>query len=164
MDKIIEKIDSYNIFTNIVPGYVFLIFNLYYFQINCLNIGEQIIISYFAGQTLSRLGSIIVQKILFKFTEEKGETYDKYILASENDPKINVLMQERNMCRTFCTLFAICIIEIIISKLLKVYSIPKDIIIIILITIFLVIYSISFCKYNKYIADRVRIYNKKLKK
>ena len=44
MDKIIEKIDSYNIFTNIVPGYVFLIFNLYYFQISCLNIGEKIII------------------------------------------------------------------------------------------------------------------------
>ena len=164
MSKIIEKIDSYNIFTNIVPGYVFLVFNLYYFQINSLNIGEQIIISYFVGQTLSRLGSIIVQKILFKFTKEKGEAYDKYVLASENDPKINVLMQERNMCRTFCTLFAICIIEIIISKLLKVYSIPKDIIIIILITIFLVIYSISFCKYNKYIADRVRICNKKLKK
>ena len=164
MDKIIEKIDNYNIFTNIIPGYVLLIFNLHYFQINSLNIGEQIIISYFAGQTLNRLGSIIVQKILFKFTKEKGEDYNKYILASENDPKINILMQERNMCRTFCALFVICMIEIILSKLLKVCSIPNDIMIIILITIFLVIYSISFCKYNRYIANRVRIYNEKLKK
>lgn len=161
MDKIIDKIDKYNLFTNIVPGYLLLMFNIYYLKIENLNMGEQIIISYFIGQTLSRLGSIIGQKILFKFTKEKGESYDKYIIASDKDTKIATLMQERNMCRTFCVLFVICIIEIILSKIININSIKSDIILIILLFILLVIYAISFCKYNKYVLDRIQIQNKR---
>ena len=161
MDKIIDKIDKYNLFTNIVPGYLLLMFNIYYLKIENLNIGEQIIISYFVGQTLSRLGSIIGQKILFKFTKEKGESYDKYIIASDKDTKIATLMQERNMCRTFCVLFVICIIEIILTKIININSIKSDIILIILLFILLVIYDISFCKYNKYVLDRIQIQNKR---
>lgn len=161
MDKIIDKIDKYNLFTNIVPGYLLLMFNIYYLKIENLNIGEQIIISYFVGQTLSRLGSIIGQKILFKFTKEKGESYDKYIIASDKDTKIATLMQERNMCRTFCVLFVICIIEIILTKIININSIKSDIILIILLFILLVIYAISFCKYNKYVLDRIKIQNKR---
>ena len=161
MDRIIDKIDKYNIFTNIIPGYLLLIFNIYYFEIGILNIGEQIIISYFVGQTLSRIGSIIGQKILFKFTKEKGESYDKYIIASEKDTKIATLMQERNMCRTFCVLFVICIIEIILTKIININGIKSDIILIILLFMLLVIYTISFCKYNKYVLDRIQIQNKR---
>jgi hypothetical protein len=161
MDKIIDKIDKYNLFTNIVPGYLLLMFNIYYLKIENLNIGEQIIISYFIGQTLSRLGSIIGQKILFKFTKEKGESYDKYIIASDKDTKIATLMQERNMCRTFCVLFVICIIEIILTKIININSVKSDIILIILLFILLVIYAISFCKYNKYVLDRIKIQNKR---
>ncbi len=161
MDKIIDKIDKYNLFTNIVPRYLLLMFNIYYLKIENLNIGEQIIISYFVGQTLSRLGSIIGQKILFKFTKEKGESYDKYIIASDKDTKIATLMQERNMCRTFCVLFVICIIEIILTKIININSIKSDIILIILLFILLVIYAISFCKYNKYVLDRIQIQNKR---
>lgn len=54
MDKIIEKIDNYNLFTNIIPGYLMLMFNLYYFNITSLKIAEQIILSYFIGLTLNR--------------------------------------------------------------------------------------------------------------
>ena len=161
MDKVIDKIDKYNLFTNIVPGYLLLMFNIYYLKIENLNIAEQIIISYFIGQTLSRLGSIIGQKILFKFTKEKGESYDKYIIASEKDTKIATLMQERNMCRTFCVLFVICIIEIILTKIININSIKSDIILIILLFMLLVIYTISFCKYNKYVLDRIQIQNKR---
>lgn len=161
MDKIIDKIDKYNLFTNIVPGYLLLMFNIYYLKIENINIGEQIIISYFIGQTLSRLGSIIGQKILFKFTKEKGESYDKYIIASDKDTKIATLMQERNMCRTFCVLFVICIIEIILTKIININSVKSDIILIILLFILLVIYAISFCKYNKYVLDRIKIQNKR---
>ena len=33
MDKIIDKIDKYNLFTNIVPGYLLLMFNIYYLKL-----------------------------------------------------------------------------------------------------------------------------------
>lgn len=162
MEKIIEKLDSYNLFTNIIPGYLMLLFNIYYFKLDSLNIIEYIVVAYFIGQTLNRLGSILVGKILLKFTSEGGVPYDKYISACDNDKKINLLLQERNTYRTFCTLFIVCIIEMTFSKIYKDINISNNVIIFVLLFICLIIYSVSYCKYNKYIADRVRISNKKI--
>lgn len=58
IEKISEKIDKYNLFTNIIPGFMLLIFNMYYFEIGRLGVMEELIISYFVGLTLSRIGSI----------------------------------------------------------------------------------------------------------
>lgn len=160
MERLLEKIDSYNLFTNIIPGYLMLIFNMYYLDLFELNIIEQILIAYFIGLTINRLGSIFTEKILLKFTKEKGESYDKYILASNNDKKINVLLQERNTYRTFCTLFIVCIIELIFIKVINIFNLSEYIVILLVSIVFSIIYAISFCKYNKYIADRIRIYNK----
>ena len=160
MERLLEKIDSYNLFTNIIPGYLMLIFNMYYLDLFELNIIEQILIAYFIGLTINRLGSIFTEKILLKFTKEKGESYDKYILASNNDKKINVLLQERNTYRTFCTLFIVCIIELIFIKVINIFNLSEYIVILLVSIVFSIIYVISFCKYNKYIADRIRIYNK----
>lgn len=160
MERLLEKIDSYNLFTNIIPGYLMLIFNVYYLDLFELNIIEQILIAYFIGLTINRLGSIFTEKILLKFTKEKGESYDKYILASNNDKKINVLLQERNTYRTFCTLFIVCIIELIFIKVINIFNLSEYIVILLVSIVFSIIYAISFCKYNKYIADRIRIYNK----
>lgn len=164
MDKIIEKLDSYNLFTNIIPGYLMLLFNIYYFKLNNFNIVEYIVVAYFIGQTLNRIGSILVGNVLLKFTSEEGLPYDEYISACDNDKKINLLLQERNTYRTFCTLFIVCIIEIIFSKICKYINISTNIIIIALLIICLIIYCASYCKYNKYIVDRVRISKKKNRK
>ncbi len=161
MEKIIEKIDRYNLFTNIIPGYIMLIFNIYYFKLPEINIFEQLIIAYFVGQTLSRLGSLLISKILLKLTKEKGESYDKYIIACEKDQKISTLLQERNLCRTFCTLFVICIIEILLCKVIPIFKISSNLLVILVLIILVIIYGCSFCKYNKYISNRVRIFSDK---
>lgn len=163
MEKIIEKLDSYNLFTNIIPGYLMLLFNIYYFKLWSFSVVEQVIVAYFIGQTLNRLGSILVGKILLKFTKEEGLSYEKYISACDTDKKINLLLQERNAYRTFCTLFIVCIVELVFSKIFDNISLSNDVIIFISLIICLTIYSISYCKYNKYIANRVRISNKKQK-
>lgn len=164
MDKIIEKLDSYNLFTNIIPGYLMLLFNIYYFKLNNFNIVEYIVVAYFIGQTLNRIGSILVGNVLLKFTSEERLPYDEYISACDNDKKINLLLQERNTYRTFCTLFIVCIIEIIFSKICKYINISTNIIIIALLIICLIIYCASYCKYNKYIVDRIRISKEKNRK
>ena len=164
MEKILEKLDNYNIFINIIPGYLMLLFNIYYFNLGGLGVGEQIVLAYFIGQTLNRLGSVLIGKILLKFTKEEGLPYNMYISACEDDKKISLLLQERNMCRTFCALFIICIVELGISKILKYINISNNVIIFIVLLICLAIYSNSFCKYNKYIVDRIRISNQKEKK
>lgn len=164
MEKLLEKVDSYNIFTNIIPGFLLLIFNEYYLNISGLNIGEQVIVAYFVGQTLNRIGSILTGKVLLKFTNENGEDYGKYIKASNSDEKINKLLQERNVFRTICTMLIVCLLEIPLSKVVTDIKISRDIIVAILLVLLIIIYSISFCKYNKYVANRVRNNTKKKNK
>lgn len=163
MEKLIEKIDSYNIFTNLIPGFLLLMFNVHYFNLKEFSIAEQIILSYFIGQTLNRLGSLLIGKILLKFTKEKGEKYSEYIKATKNDVMIEKLLQERNTFRTICTLLIVCIIEIPLNKVIGIFKASKIIVTIIILIIITIIYALSFCKYNKYIADRVRNSNKKLR-
>lgn len=156
MDFIAKKIDNYNLFTNIVPGYIMLMFNIYYFEILIPSILEQLVYAYIIGLTLNRIGSIITAKVLLLFTKEKGENYSKYIKACKQDDKIEVLLQQRNEFRTICTLFIVCIIEMAGHYIVNKLYIPTDIIMVLVLIILVVIYGISFCKHNKYIADRVR--------
>lgn len=164
IEKIFDKMGIYNIFTNIIPGYVFIILNMYYFNFKIDNLIEQIILAYFIGLTINRIGSITIGKILLKISKENGESYKKYITACNKDLKIDLLLQERNTYRTYSTLFAICLIEYIASLIFKKLTISKELFIIIILIILFIVYSISFCKHNKYIAERVRINYDKNKK
>ena len=153
MEKIIEKIDNYNLFTNLIPGFLLLMFNVYYFGLDNIKIGEQIVVAYFAGMTLNRIGSIIIEKIIMKISKSNKEEYVKYIKASKNDGKIEVLLQERNTFRTICALIVVCIFEIPISKLIRHYKPSCDIVILILLFILrgfcLAVLQESLCLFRK---------------
>ncbi|OHT23351.1 hypothetical protein A3Q29_21140 [Providencia stuartii] len=68
MDALIDKISSYNIFNYIIPGVVFCYFFDSFFKIKID--GEQVIYNlclyYFWGLLLSRIGSLIVEKLSIK--------------------------------------------------------------------------------------------------
>ena len=63
LKPIIEKISSYNIFNNLYPGILFIYLLKFMFGINILsdNWFENLIVFYFVGMVLSRIGSIIIQ-------------------------------------------------------------------------------------------------------
>ena len=125
MEKLLEKISSYNLFTNIVPGYLLLMFNIYYFHMPRLNNLEGLLLAYFIGQTLNRIGSLLITNTL-KLTKEKGEDYSRYITADSKDAKIKVLLQERNSYRTICAMLIVIIIEILFKDLLMCNCMDKD--------------------------------------
>ena len=61
MNSFIEKLGSYHILTNLIPGAFFALFAHYLFgvQISTENIGEDVIIYYFIGLLISRIGSLL---------------------------------------------------------------------------------------------------------
>lgn len=161
IEKILEKMGIYNLFTNIIPGYIFIMFNFFNFNIKMDNIVEQVVLAYFVGLTISRIGSIILGNILLKISNDSDESYNKYIDACNKDTKIELLLQERNSCRTYVTLFIMCLLEIIGNYVFSKITITKDVILFIVLVLLIIIYSISFCKYNRYIVKRIRINSKK---
>jgi hypothetical protein len=115
MTDFLNRISSYNIFNNLFPG-VLLVGVLNYLglvQLNDLNLFVQFFLFYFAGMTVSRIGSVLIEPI-FKFIGiVRYAQYSDYIDAAGKDAKIETLLEANNTYRTivalfFCALVVLC--------------------------------------------------------
>jgi hypothetical protein len=102
MKDILDKLSSYNIFNYLFPGVLFVILakstTSYDFVQEDNLLGA--FLYYFIGMTISRFGSVIVEPSLkyirfLKFTE-----YSRYVQASKQDSKVDLLSEVNNTYRT----------------------------------------------------------------
>ena len=165
-EKMIEKISSYNIFNFILPGAVFAYVSKELLYKNFLTNSwiENIIVCYFIGMILSRIGSLIIEPFLKK-CRLKYAPYSDYIEASENDSKIPMLLETNNMYRTFIATF----ISLIIYKgylyleqfFAKKNTMFNEISIFVILIVFTAIFIASFVKQTGFIRKRVESYKKR---
>lgn len=102
MSNVIEKLGSYQIITNLLPGTFFgialeLILGI---GITSLSITEKIVIYYFIGLILNRIGSLVVNPILKKCKVIVEVPYQDYVKAVKKDSKIDILSETNNYFRT----------------------------------------------------------------
>ena len=97
MSSILEKISSYNIFNYLFPGavFVFACEASDIFKIASDNVILALIIYYFAGMTISRIGSMILDPILMRLGWIKFSHYSDYLRATEKDAKTALWMTSR---------------------------------------------------------------------
>lgn len=161
MDKFLERISSYNILNNLIPGtiFVWMCDVLDIFSISEQAIIEKIFVYYFCGIVVGRVGSLFVESIIKLFYRKKAfhTPHAQYIEACNCDKKIEELNAISNMYRTFisvvvCVLFA------------KVYAILKDKIvflqeanIFIILGFLFVLFLLSYMKQVKYIKSRIGV-------
>ena len=159
MEKLIEKINKYNIFNFILPGLIFTYLLKYYVGIDIFqeNLIEMIFIYYFTGSIISRIGSIIIEKILIKCKFIKYAPYEDYIKANEKDKKISQLLTVNNMYRTICSGFILLIILRIIKELFNKWNLSMGILNTILMITIMLLYLFSYRKQTKYIEKRIEI-------
>lgn len=165
MDKLLEKISSYNLLNNLIPGSVFcfLLHSVCTIDILSDSIVENLFIYYFIGMVLSRVGSIIIEPIAQKMKLATYADYNDYIAASKIDPKIDILLETNNLYRTIAAAgFLIIFVKIytVAEQHLYVLSFVAPYIIAVFL---LVIFLLSFRKQTRYIKKRVNnaIQNKK---
>jgi hypothetical protein len=157
MDKLLEKISSYNLLNYLLPGTIFVILlkeiTSFDFVLNDIFLG--VFLYYLIGSIISRIGSLIIEPFLIKISFLKFANYSDFVSASQIDPKLDILSEANNMYRTFCSLFFTLLLfkvyELILSKwmFLKFYNIY------ILIIVLLIIFLFSYKKQTKYITDRI---------
>lgn len=180
MDEIIktfsEKISSYNIFNNLFPGiiFTFALNNTTRFNIGTDSLFENIFIYYFIGMVISRVGSIIVEKLLKKIKIKNKKTkekeaflcfadYDDYVNASEKQADIKMLSETNNTYRTLIALFFLLAIVKIYDMFIHNYLIQyvsKNAICVVLFVLLSILFVYSYRKQTAYISKRV----KKIKK
>lgn len=110
MNDLIAKISSYDIFINVIPGAIFIYFlkqaGIFTVEIDSL-VGD-LVLYYFTGLVISRIGSVLVEPLLRLVGFVKYGSYSDFIKASAKDPKILVLLEASNLYRTVIALMLVC--------------------------------------------------------
>ena len=157
MESFLNKLEEYNILNYLLPGIVFTWLAKKYIGIDASpeNIFEMLFIYYFIGSVISRLGSLLLEKILIKIKYIKYADYEDYIEATKKDKLIEKLLISSNTYRTFCAGF----ISLLALKLLKIiidyFKISTNIFYAILLMLGAIIYCFSYKKQTQYITRRV---------
>lgn len=115
MEKILEKLSSYNIFNYLFPGVVFCVVADRYLAIPLLqeSIINGLFLYYFVGLVISRIGSVAIEPILKKTGFVKFSEYHDYVRAAKEDPKIELLSESNNTHRTLLSaIFILCVFAI----------------------------------------------------
>lgn len=157
MEDLLNKISSYNILNNIIPGAIFVYFwsalDLGTFP-SC-NVIESIILYYFCGLVASRVGSLIIERGFKKANLISYALNSKYIEATKRDSLIETLLESNNMYRTFTGLFLVLTIVKVYMSVANYFDIGRGIGTWIVLIGLLFLFAGSFCKQKEYIRTRI---------
>jgi hypothetical protein len=161
MGDLINKISSYNLFNNLLPGVVFSAIVTYTTSYNLLF--EDIIVSffvyYFIGMVVSRIGSILIDPVLTGVPKDgepkkliKTAPYNDYIDSCKVDNDIKLLSEVNNTYRTMIAVMLLSVVAIGIDA-----TCISHIALLILISIaVLILFIFAYKKQTEYVVKRVK--------
>ena len=164
--KLIEKISSYNIFNNLLPGIIFcyIVEKTTRLTFQTGEVWEKIFIYYFVGMIINRIGSIFVEPMLKSLKTKKKKKflefapYSDYIEASENSPFIKTLNETNNTYRTFIAMMLTIMVIKVCDLIGNFITIDKNIIFFIVWLVITALFIYSYKKQTDYIRKRVENY------
>ena len=114
---IAEKLSTYRFFNFIIPGAVLIGFIKYFHLINIpkTNIWWFLLLSYFCGIVLSRIGSVVVEEPMKSLKIIKKYDVNNYIMKQKENTLVGTMLELANTYRTISALMLIILILTIIS-------------------------------------------------
>lgn len=166
METILEKLSSYNIFNNLLPGVVFctLLEKITRFSLIKNQVFENLFMYYLIGMIISRVGSVFIEKIFFslKFRNKsfiEFSDHKEYIEASKIDSLIEILNETNNTYRTMIAVFFLIIVIKLYDWLLydffSSYKQINNMIFLGLCLLIMILFIFSYKKQTAYIKKRV---------
>jgi len=157
MNDLISKISSYEIFNNIIPGavFAFLLEALSIFHFETTSIITDVVLYYFLGLIVSRIGSLIIDPALQLSGIIEKADYSAFIRASAKDEKILVLLEFRNLLRTVFSLLIVTLaayLWVILTPSFQLSSTTKNILVL---SSLALLFLLSYRKQNRFITKRV---------
>ncbi len=165
LEKIIERISAYEILNNIIPGtiYAVLVKKLTPFNIQTDNVWSDIILCYFIGLVIGRVGSLVVERFLKWRKKLQFEPHSEYVKAEQKDELVRELSTINNMYRTYTAVALCLIITVAFSFLLTLFKKndwSKPAVTLIGCVLLMLIFGKSYIKQTGYVANRVKTINK----
>lgn len=161
MEKFIEKLDSYNILNNLLPGIVleYLFESILNVKLVDGNLVENLFVFYFFGIVVSRIGSVVVEPLCKKVKWVKYAPHKDYLRASKKDEKIDTLSEINN---TYRTILAVCIVVLLVKVYLFIVSqieIPIYCTRLVVIIGLIILFAVAYRKQTDYVVRRVETVN-----
>lgn len=102
MKEALEKLDTYQILTNLFPGFFFGLGLRYLFNFQLATSGAitDIVVFYFMGLIVGRFGSVVVEPCLEKLHLIRRSPYSAFLKAEKCDAKISSLLTACNYFRS----------------------------------------------------------------
>lgn len=109
MEKIIDLISNYDLLNNILTGTVFFEVTRIITGLELMNKDsfERVIMYYFAGMLISRIGSLFFEKAMLRSRFIEKSESNEYYKAEKSNSKIKLLNTYANIYRTQIANFAI---------------------------------------------------------
>ncbi len=157
MNTLLEKLSSYNIFNYLFPGVVFVIIaealTSYSFIQEDIILG--LILYYFIGLVISRIGSIVIEPILKRTKFLLFADYSDFIAALKADTKIELFSEINNMYRTLCSLFLVLITIRVYEEVAIVLPMVDKWSVEFLTLALFILFLLSYRKQTQYIKKRI---------
>lgn len=157
MDKIIDKLSTYNIFTNLFPGviYCFLVDKLFGISLIQNDLLVAPFLYYFCGMVISRISSVALEPLLKIIRFVRFSDYKKYVLALAKDEQISILLETSNAYRSVTALL-VCVLAtgewvLVVSNFPIIEANANYILLVFLLALFLFAYR----KQTQYVVARI---------
>lgn len=157
MEKFVEKISSFHLLTNLVPGTVFCILVSRFTSVT-VPTGTSIvdyIAFYFIGVLISRFSSILIAPLCKKLKIVEYVPYSKFLAAEKIDKKITELSEANSLYRSLLSsavLFSIIYLyEVLGSKFSFLFAIKVPVLCVAMIVLF----TLAYRKQTSLICKRV---------
>ncbi|MER8743122.1 hypothetical protein NKH54_08550 [Mesorhizobium sp. M1004] len=162
MGDVISKISSYNIFTNLIPGAVlaFIMHRLEIYDFQSPSTVIDIIMYYFLGVVVSRVGSVILQPVLRRTHFIKHGDYSSFIVAEAKDPKIAVLLESSNLYRSICSVLLLSLLAYWVKLLAARYGWSLRSVEVGTVIFLAALFLLSYRKQAAFIEKRVQHHNR----
>lgn len=157
---ILEKISSYNILTNIIPGAVLCVvlrFLVGYDVFTGQNWFVLGVIFYIIGVINNRFGSLVIGPFLKWIHFVNPCPYKDYIKAENTDAKVAVLNTENNVFRSYVAVFTLSLITLFYKTVLSRWGFLSDNINVVILLLLVILFAFSYRKQTGVISQRVKI-------
>lgn len=155
--EIFDKISSYNIFNNLLPGILFVFITKAFIGLDLVQENNFIgaFLYYFIGMVISRIGSIIIEPFLKKIKFVKFSDYKKYVAASKKDEKIELFSEINNTYRTLLSMLTTAGVLKVYIWIKTFYGISHSTSMMIVLLSILFLFLFSYRKQTSYITKRI---------
>ena len=172
MEKFLEKLSNYHILANLMPGIIYIVLSDRYFNTSIYNnnIAITLFLGYFIGIIVGRFSSLVVFLLVYVIKnrlfsdDSKANSYSDYIMASKNDEKLPILVQDNNLYRNICGALILLLLYRLSIFLMRLLNISGKAAIIILFLLIIILLVFSVLKQQYYIDQRINIYRNKTNK